>query len=72
MSKPHSAWNRRLSGYAVLLIVVTTAIAAFIHGRTGYPAYESIMGGLIVGVIVVAAVARRGECLNVWRDLRGK
>lgn len=58
--------------YAILPALVTAAIALWLHLYVGYPIYESITGGVLVGVFTCAAVARRREWIEEWRDFREK
>jgi hypothetical protein len=54
----------------VLLAVVTGSLAAAFHSWVPLPWYESIVAGLLVGVLVTVAFHRRDAHLQTWRDIR--
>jgi len=58
--------------YLVPLVLVGAVVSWWLHRKGAYPLYESIMGGVFVGVLVCVLLARRDSWLEAWRDLRGK
>ena len=56
-------------GYLLLLTCVTAAAGTAIHIRGNLPMYESLMMGLLIGVIATVAVHQRGGELTELFDL---
>jgi len=56
-------------GELVVLVVVTGAVAAGFHSWAWLAWYESIMAGLLVGVLTTVTIHRRDAHLQTWRDI---
>jgi uncharacterized membrane protein len=67
------AGGNRVTGlhYLLVLIAATAAAAVGIHHWLGMPWYESLMGGLLVGVLVlVIAFISWPQWMTEWREFR--
>ena len=55
----------------MLLVVVIGSVAAGLNFWVRLPWYESLMTGLLAGVVVTATFHQRGEHFQTWREIRG-